>query len=159
MEINGLPVHPLIVHAAVVLLPMAAVLASVHACVTRWRWATRWPTVAVTAAGLGTVVLAYFSGKDFIEQRYPEEVPSAVLLHEERGEILLWVTVVFTLVVLLAAWGLGGPSALASGWGARGRHDGLVEWSLVGMVLFFALAVLLMAFATGEAGARAVWGG
>ena len=53
MEINGLPLHPLVVHAAVVFLPCAALLALVYAAVPRWRWAVRWPMVGLTAVGAG----------------------------------------------------------------------------------------------------------
>ena len=52
MEINGLPAHMLIVHAAVVFLPLASVLALVYAGVPRWRWATRWPMVGFTTVAL-----------------------------------------------------------------------------------------------------------
>lgn len=158
MEVNGLPLHPLVVHAAVVFIPLAAVVAIVHAAVTRWRWATRWPMVGTATLALGAVLVTYFSGKDFIEQRYPTERPSVVQLHEERAEVLLWLTIVFVAFVLLAAWGLGGPSALASGRGARAKHAPLIEWSLVAMLLIFAISVILMTFQTGEAGARAIYG-
>lgn len=158
MELNGLPLHPLAVHATVVLVPLAAVLAGAYAAVPGWRWATRWPMAVGAFAALGSVLLAYFSGKDFIDQSYPDQVPGIVQLHEDRAEVLLWVTVVFAAVAVLSAWGLGGPSALSSGRGERAQHAPVIEWSLVAMLVIFAVAVLLMAFQTGEAGARAVWG-
>ena len=158
MEINGLPAHPLIVHAAVVLVPLAAFLALAYAGIPRLRWATRWPMVVTGLAALGAVLAAYFSGKDFIETRFPEERTSLIELHQERAEVLLWLTVVFVAFVLAAAWGLGGPSALASGRGARGKHASVIEWSLVSMVVVLAIALFLMTAYTGEAGARSVWG-
>ena len=44
MEIAGLPLHPLVVHAAVVLIPLTALLAVAFAVLPRWRWLVRWPT-------------------------------------------------------------------------------------------------------------------
>lgn len=160
MEINGLPAHVLIIHVAVVFIPLASGVASVYALVPRWRWATRWPSVGLSLVALVAVLAAYFSGKDF-KDRFEESdlpLPSAVDLHQERAEVLLWLTVVFVAIVLVAAWGLGGPSALKSDRGARGKHDPLIEWSLTSGVVVFAVATFLMTIQTGDAGAEAVWG-
>lgn len=159
MEINGLPAHVLIVHAAVVFIPLAALASLAYAWVTRWRWATRWPTVGLSLVALGAVLAAYFSGRNFLDRLERAGSAVDVKLHQERAQVLLWVTIVFVVIVLVAAWGLGGPSGLKSDQGARGRHDPLIEWSLVGGVTVFALATLLMTIQTGDAGAQAVWGG
>ena len=159
MEINGLPAHMLIVHAAVVFLPLAAVLALVYAGVPRWRWASRWPMVGLTTVALSAVVSAYFSGRSFLDSKPELKQSAAVQLHRERASILFWVAIVFAILVFLAAWGLGGPSGLLSGWGGRGRHNPLVEWSLVAMLSILSVVALLMVIQTGDAGARAVWGG
>lgn len=160
MEINGLPAHVLVVHAAVVFIPLAATAALVYALMPRWRWATRLLTVGLGTVALGAVVAAYFSGKNF-KARFAKndiKVPSELQLHEERATVLLWLTIVFFVIVLAAAWGLGGPSGLKSDRGARGRHDPLIEWSLMGMVVVLAVAEILMTIATGDAGAGSVWG-
>ena len=160
MEINGLPAHVLVVHAAVVFIPLAATAALVYALMPRWRWATRLLTVGLGTVALGAVVAAYFSGKNF-KDRFAKndiKVPSELQLHEERATVLLWLTIVFFVIVLAAAWGLGGPSGLKSDRGARGRHDPLIEWSLMGMVVVLAVAEILMTIATGDAGAGSVWG-
>ncbi len=158
MEINGLPLHPLVVHAAVVFLPLAALLSLVYAGVPRWRWATRWPLVGLTAVALASIVSAYFSGRDFLDRRPELEQSAAVKLHEERAEVLFWVAIVFTVLVLLSASALGGPSGLVSGRFGRGRHNPLVEWSLVAMLAIMAIVALAMVVQTGDAGATAVWG-
>src|SRR5690349_17325037 len=114
MEINGLPAHALIVHAAVVFLPLASVLAIVYAAVPRWRWATRWPTIGLTGIAVAAVIAAYFSGRDYLDSNKALEQLTAVKQHEERAEVLFWVAIVFAVVVALAAWGLGGESGLKS---------------------------------------------
>ena len=74
--------------------------------VPRWRWAVRWPMVGLTAAALGAVVTAYFSGRNFLDATARAgEQSSAVELHEERAEVLFWVTIVFA--VAGACWPRG----------------------------------------------------
>ncbi|HEY9562441.1 MAG TPA: hypothetical protein VIR30_01610 [Nocardioides sp.] len=154
MELNGLPVHPLIVHLAVVMIPVAAVLAALYS-VVRWRWALRWPMVGTSFAALGSVVLAWYSGKDLLERK--PELEQIIQPHQERADILFWVTIVFVAIVLLAAFLMGGPSGLISGKGARVRRPHIVEWTLVSLLVIFALILISMTFATGEQGARLVW--
>ena len=43
MEINGVPLHPLVVHAVVVFAPLAALFGIAYAVLPNWRWALRWP--------------------------------------------------------------------------------------------------------------------
>ena len=43
MEIGGLPLHPLVVHGAVVFTPLAALALIVFAILPRYRYLTRWP--------------------------------------------------------------------------------------------------------------------
>ena len=45
MEFHGIPLHPLVVHAAVVFTPLAALSALGFALVERWRGYLRWPTL------------------------------------------------------------------------------------------------------------------
>ena len=89
MEINelfGLPAHPLVVHAAVVLLPLAALATLVAAAVPRLR--RHWGPVALAVALAATLAvgLAQGSGEELEEQvdetRLVEE-------HTEKGETVL----------------------------------------------------------------------
>ena len=68
MEINGLPLHPLVVHAAVIFGPLAA-LAALGYLVPRWRDTLRWPMVGLAVIATGALVLAYFSGGDFLDSK------------------------------------------------------------------------------------------
>ncbi|KQY54464.1 MULTISPECIES: hypothetical protein [unclassified Nocardioides] len=160
MEINGLPAHPLIIHAAVVLVPVAAVLAATYAVVPRWRWSTRWPMVGAQTAALIAVLAAWFSGRNLKASMVDAGANAdRFRFHQEQANILFWVTIVFFFVVLLGAWALGGPSALVSGRGARGKHAPIIEWTMVSMLVIFAIAAIATTFQTGEQGARLVWGG
>jgi hypothetical protein len=162
MEFNGIPLHPLVVHAAVVLGPAAALTALVYAARPAWRWLLRWPMLLLAAAAAGSTLLAYLSGKELLEDRpfllQGDPIRERVLLHQDRGEVLLWVALGFLVVAAVAAWALGGPSALASGRGARETAGSATAWAALALVVAGAVALLVMTFLTGDAGARAVWG-
>ena len=116
-ELFGLPAHPLVVHAAVVLLPLAAITTFVCAAVPRAR--RPYAPVALGLALLATVAvgLAQGSGEELEEQ--VDETP-LVEEHTEHGELVLpWaiaVTVVSAAVVAIPALerrrpGIGGTAA------------------------------------------------
>jgi hypothetical protein len=161
MEIGGLPVHPLVVHAAVVLTPAAAVLAAVFALRTRWRWLTRWPTVLTTVAALGALLVAKVSGESLLRSRtYLLQSPALaeqIHSHQARANELVAIVAVFTVLVLVAAWTLGGPSALVTGWGARESRVVVLDRVLSVALVVGAVVVLVWVVRTGDAGARAVW--
>lgn len=157
MEIAGLPLHPLMVHAVVVLVPLSAVTAVVLAVVPGWRWLLRWPTAGLAVVGAGLSWLATQSGEALRDSRPGLEV--LVEQHEEYGELLLLVMAGFALLVLVAAWSLGGPSPLATGRGARdSRVPGALEKVLPVLLVLGAVAVVWVTVLAGHSGARAVWG-
>ena len=148
-----MPVHPLVVHAAVVLVPLAALTGLVHAAVPRWRWLLRWPLVVLAVGAAGAAVLATQSGEWLLESR-PELEP-IVEDHAENGELMRNVALGYAVVAALAAWALGGPSALASGKGARETRFGI---PVALLLVVGAVALLVTVFLAGDSGARAVWG-
>jgi hypothetical protein len=151
-----LPFHALILHAAVVLAPLAALLAIAYALLPRWRYLTRWPTVVMAVVALVTVWMSRLSGQSLLDSR-PELAP-LVREHQERGELLSLLTILFTVVVVVAFWGLGGPSGFSSGSGARTMRPAAIDRGLSLAVVGASLLVLVWVFLTGDAGARAVWG-
>jgi hypothetical protein len=150
MEINGLPVHVLAVHGAVVLGPLAALIALAYAALPSWRDRLRWLTLVAVLVATASMWLAYFSGTDFLDSdRFDFLADSPAIAekvhdHEELGELMPWVASGFAVVTVLATL----------------LHDrrGAVRVLLGLLVVVGALATLVMTFLTGEAGARAVWG-
>jgi hypothetical protein len=140
MEINGLPLHPLVVHAVVVLSPLAAL--------------TGLAFVLALGAALAAV-LSTASGEALVEAR-PGLEP-LVEEHEDWGELLRTASLAYAAAAALGAWALGGPSALVSGRGARGTNR-VVGGVAAVLVTAGAAAVLVLVFLAGESGARAVWG-
>ena len=153
MELNGVPLHPLIVHAVVVLGPLAALTGLAYAAVPRWRWLLRWPLAVLAVVTAVAAVLAAQAGESLLESR-PELEP-LVEEHEELGELLRTVSLAYAVVAGVAAWALGGVSALASGRGARETRFGIP----VALVLAVSsVGLLVVLFLAGDSGAQAVWG-
>ena len=155
MEINGLPLHPLIVHAVVILGPLAGLTGLVYAFVPRWRWLLRWPLVALAVVVAVAAVVTVQAGESLLDSR-PQLEP-LVEDHEEWGELLRTWSLAFVLDALLAAWALGGTSALASGRGAS-ESKGVVGWIAMALLVVGSIGLLVLVFLAGDSGAQAVWG-
>lgn len=137
---NGLPVHPLVVHGVVVLLPLAIIGTIAIAVRPAWR-ATYGPLVAVIAV-IGTAMLpiATSSGES-LEKQVGD--PGS---HADLGDQLLWFTLpLVVLVVLLVLFD------------RIGRQGGLMTVVAVAAVVA-ALVCGVQVYRVGDSGARAAWG-
>jgi uncharacterized membrane protein len=144
MEINGLPLHPLVVHAAVVFGPLAALTAILYVALPGRRTQLRWPMLALAVVATGAILVAYFTGQNLLSERPELESSPAVQTHEKRGEQLFWVTIAFGVVALVAAW--------------LSTRTGALRVVLDVLLVLGAVAVLLLVIRSGDSGARAVWG-
>ena len=144
MEINGLPLHPLLVHAAVVFGPLAALVALGHVGLPAWRDRLRLPMVALAVVAGLAVVAAYLSGGSLLESRPELEQLPQVQTHRDRAAIALWVTLTFSVVALATAW--------------LHERPGVVRVAARVLLALAALATLVIIALTGDAGSRAVWG-
>jgi hypothetical protein len=162
MEIGGLPLHPLVVHAAVTLVPLSALAAVGLAILPRWRWLTRWPTAGLTVASAAVAWVSRLSGGALMDERSAllgsGQVRDQVERHGELGELLSLSMLPFALLVVLAAWSLAGTSALASGRGEQRSRLPALEKVLPAVLVLASLGVLVLVVLTGDSGARAVWG-
>ena len=143
-EFRGLPLHPLVVHAADVLLPVTALLGVLYV-VPRLRMQLRWPLLAAALASLVTVYVTRQSGealKDTLNLGGP--VAAAVERHQDLANHLMWLVVALAVVVVVAV--------LTS---RRGRPA--VQTVLAALVFLAAVAVGVQTARVGEAGTRAVW--
>ena len=146
MEINGLPLHALVVHGAVVLTPLAALAAVAYVFPGRWRDWLRWPVAVGAVIAVGAVWTAYLTGEDLVDGN-PYGGPLAELLetHESRANIFRWATSGFAVAALAAA-------GLHRRTGAVRVLLGLVLAGLAGLTLVYAIL-------TGDAGAQIAWYG
>lgn len=154
-EFAGLPLHPLLVHAAVVLVPSSALAAILFAVVPRWRWVLRWPVLVSALLSLLAVFVTVRSGQALLTSR--PELAQLVATHQQRGQQLQLILLGYALVAALAFFALGGPTRLAGG---RSRTGAARPVQIVVAVLLVGLAgwSLLQTALTGDSGSRAVWG-
>lgn len=96
--VNGLPLHPLVVHIPVVLVPLTSLGLIAIVLVPRWR-ATYGLLIAGTSvvAFLGTG-LAFFSGKNFLRDRgFSGDL---IQRHEHLGETMPWFALALSIVAI-----------------------------------------------------------
>lgn len=94
----GLPLHPLVVHGAAVLVPLTALLAVIIAVSQEKR--ERWGLLAwvMATAALGAAIAAKLSGENLRESLYPDVAPLATAQHADYGNSSVW----FVLALWLA---------------------------------------------------------
>jgi cobalamin synthase len=174
--ILDLPLHPLAVHAPIILVALLVLLGLAYLLIPPLRRRLGW---AVAILALVTPAAAYgsiFSGQQLADYTYPDGWPEAVQQHHDNGYWLFW-----TLVALIPVWFLfaalergrrtallrnaDAPAAGEEGEGRSGSDDPAatgrkVLMFVIGLVAF---ALLLMAawvvYRTGHTGAEMVWGG
>lgn len=142
--INGLPTHPLVVHAAVVLIPMSALALIVMAF---WRHFSRrygWLVVGLAAVALGASFVAAESG-----EALSVRVGGAGFDHSQLGDRMpIFVAVLLGATVLL--WLFDRPAPIP-------RR--IFRWLLSGLAVIVAIANLVWVYLVGDSGAKSVWSG
>ncbi|RYP80827.1 hypothetical protein EKO23_24350 [Nocardioides guangzhouensis] len=148
--VNGLPVHPLVVHAVVVLLPLACL--GTIAIAVRPAWRRRYGVLVVACAAAATVLIpvATSSGEE-LEHRVGD--PGS---HAELGDQLIWFAV--PLLVLSAALVWLDRRAATSGGDDAPRSTGRAGQVVAVLALVAAVATSVQVYRVGDSGARAAWG-
>lgn len=145
-SINGLPLHPLVVHAVVVLVPLAAI--SVLALAVWPRLCARfWPVMlAVTALATAAIPIATSTGEG-LAQRIGEPHE-----HAEMGDALIWFAIPLLAVAVLISWLYRRDARAGTAPVSRVRRGAVGT-----LAVLIALANLVQVYRVGESGARAVW--
>lgn len=140
-SVAGLPLHPLVVHGVVVLLPLMAVLTVLVAVVRRWKGGA-WFVVAANAVVAVMAFVAKESGER-LEDALPFD-SDAIERHTELGDVLplfaVGVLVASVVVALL-----------------RGRTR--LRWLGVALAAVAGAAAITWTVLTGHSGSAAVWEG
>ncbi len=146
--VNGIPVHPLVVHAVVVLLPLAVV--GTVAIAVRPGWRRRYGHLVVACAALATVLIpvATSSGESL------EERVGRPANHAQLGDQLIWFAV--PLLVLALALVVLDRRAAGEQTSPSKRGGSLTVVAVLAVVV--ALACGVQVYRVGDSGARAAWG-
>ncbi|MBM7774617.1 putative membrane protein [Actinokineospora baliensis] len=145
--IDGLPVHALVVHAVVVLVPLSVLGAIVIALWPAARQRFGWLVVGFAAVATVLTPIATSSGED-LEKRLPES--DLIKAHEELGDLMIW----FVLALLVAVTALMVVSSRpVETWTKP------VVIALAVLSIGTGVAAGVHVYRVGDAGARAVWDG
>jgi glucan phosphoethanolaminetransferase (alkaline phosphatase superfamily) len=166
-EIGGLPLHPLLIHAAVVFVPLLAIGSVAYAVAPGLRRLLWWAVGLLALAGAGSTVLARFSGVAFRQRLLrkhlltPEFTPK-VDAHQHYGTVTMWVTIALAVVTLVLLWAAPRRPRSASDAGASGGSGGsggaAIQIVFAVVVIGLAVASIYYVYRTGDSGARMVWG-
>ncbi len=140
--IGGLPIHALVVHAVIVLLPLACLGAI--AIVVRPAWSRKYGVLVVACALIAT-------GSAAVAKASGEQLASRVGYPADHADIARWTPVFAALLTI---------SVAALWWWDRTQTDGRATLTKVAAVatVVFALVALGWVIAAGHSGATAVWG-
>ena len=104
VTINGIPLHPLVVHAAVVLVPLAALFAILYAVLPARRWQTRTPAAVLAVGAALAVQLASMTG-DQLQEKLDENT-SLIQTHEQWAGLLQAAMWVLAALMVIGWWAL-----------------------------------------------------
>lgn len=142
--VSGLPLHVLVVHAVVVLVPLSVLAAIVVAVWPAARRRIGWIAVGLTAVATICIPIATSSGEDLRDRLTPTEL---IREHAHLGDQLL--VFVAALLVLLAALV----------WFAGRTAPKFVVPVLMVLTIGFAVTSAVQVVRIGDSGARAAWSG
>ena len=155
-EFNGLPLHVLVIHAVVVLVPLLALFAIAYGVLPRWRPRLDW---AVAALAVITPILAWVATESGEElegvlraKGYPPDRLQQISEHASYGDTLFWYALGLGVAALLLV--------LSTSRFVAGRN--LPRWLpvvLTVVVAVLAVFALVYVYLTGDSGAKVVWDG
>jgi hypothetical protein len=148
MEIFGIPVHPLVVHAAVVLVPLVAIGTLLIAFWPKARIRFGWLVAVFSLGGIGATILARESGEALFESM--GEVASPTLSsHMSWGNQAFWPAIVMAMALF---------AMMLTTRGRKSEERPSVWYWVSAIVAVLAAVVsLVMIIKVGHSGATAVW--
>ncbi|GAA6526759.1 DUF2231 domain-containing protein [Intrasporangium sp. DVR] len=152
--ILGLPMHALVIHGLVVLVPLIAVLAIAFTVLPRWRRPLRWPAAAGAVLSGALAWVGAASGEALLvrvsQARAATTDFELVQAHTDAGYRVRLAATVFMVLVLAAAWLLRAPAH-------AGSTTHLLQLLLSLLVVLASLTLIVTVALAGHAGSAAVW--
>jgi hypothetical protein len=163
-EILGIPAHPLILHAAVVFIPLQVLFALAYAFVPTWRRNIAWAVAALVVLAPGAALLTKLSGDAFRARlvNRKEISPDALVqvdTHRSYGTMTVYFTAGLSvlMVLLLLAQRAAAKGAATSGIMVQPNGSMVLGVLLSVLVLAGAVVTGYYVFKTGDTGAHVVW--
>jgi hypothetical protein len=154
IEIGGLPAHILLVHAVVVLGPIAGLAAIAYAAVTRWRRYLAWP-LGVLSLGLVPVALVTAQAGEQLQKARP--ATQLVREHAEQGDVLKVVSVIFFVIVAAMIIVSFEPIGRRVAFLGPLRENRVLRVALLVAGALAGAFFLYQSVVTGHSGAASVW--
>lgn len=156
-EFFGVPTHPFAVHAPIVLLPIAAVVAVVFAVRADWRRRVSWGMTAAVFALAAMLFVAKESGES---ARDAQNVFGNIDDHQELGDqtfviTLIWFVATAALFVRDRQMRSQEATSLSAGAVAPSKDPVALGLSIVAAVI--AIVATIWLIRTGHAGAESRW--
>jgi hypothetical protein len=158
-KILGLPAHALIVHAAVVFIPLAALAAIVYAVVAWTRRYIWWIVAALGVVAPAAAWAARLSGNNYrnywISHGASGDFLNRINTHQSWALPTSWLATALGVVMLAVVfYAIPTPRATSSGSAVAARPQVLV-WVAMVVTVALALVTLYYVYKTGDTGARA----
>jgi hypothetical protein len=165
-EFTGIPMHPLLVHAAVVFVPLLALLAIVYAFVPFLRPHTRWVLAGLAVIAPGAAWFAKLSGQAFFDRGIERGditggfVP-VIEEHQNFGNMTAYFTTALAVLTLVLVYMVAPRVSAVTGSGRSfgGGASPAVRWVLAVLVAVAGVVSIYYVVRTGDSGAHAVWEG
>ena len=155
-NLGNLPLHPLVVHAVVVGIPLAALLAFLFAFPRTRSWA-RWPLAITVVGATGATYVAKQSGlalEAALAIKPGNPVGDLILQHSLLANQLFWIMIVFSVIGLLNVF-LVSRRPAGSTHGAK--QPAILRIVLPILLVAAAAVALVWIVRVGDLGAHAVW--
>ena len=151
-QINGLPVHVLVLHAAVVFVPLLALGAIVYALVGPWRPKIGWAVLLLGIVAPICTFVAKESGEKLYDRLAPNMSANGKVIlddHMHFGTMTFWFTLALGLVSIVM---------VVLTRREKNSTPKAVQWVLAAAMVVLALIAGYYVYRTGDSGAKAVWG-
>jgi len=145
----GLPLHPLVIHAAVMAVPLLALAGIAYAFVPRLRARIGWVAVLLAVVTPLTVLVSKLAGDAFRRRIQHKNLASPEIFakidnHRSLGTITLYLTIALAVAVLALV--------------LLRNQSRAVSVVLSVLTLGLGLVAVWYVYRTGDAGAKIVWG-
>ncbi|MGI8870359.1 MAG: DUF2231 domain-containing protein [Mycobacteriales bacterium] len=154
---HGLPLHPLLIHVVVILLPLSAAMIIASAV---WPAARR--RLGIGTPGIAAIVLVFVPitthAGNWLKSRLPAN--PAIQKHAHLGNQVIWYAIGMFLVAT-AVWGLGRvlDARATTPMGALAIWKSPVTIAIAVVAIGLSAASLVQIYRVGDSGAKTIWQG